>query len=63
MSAVLHPDQDIEHHHDKTHSTEALEDNAALDEKQHVGFAARVYPLLEMLRTAMSVPGGFMRAG
>lgn len=50
----LHPDQDIEHHHDKTHSTEALEDHTALDEKQHVGFAARVYPLLEMLRTAMS---------
>ncbi|WP_028833891.1 DUF1840 domain-containing protein [Pseudoduganella sp. UC29_71] len=50
----LHPDQDIEHHQDKTHSTEALEDDAALVEKQHIGFAARVFPLLEMLRAAIS---------
>lgn len=50
----LHPDQDIEHHPDHTHSADALEDDKPLAEKQHVGFAARVYPLLEMLRTATS---------
>lgn len=50
----LYPDQDIEHHEDKTHSTAALEDDTALQEKQHIGFAARVYPLLEMLRAAVT---------
>ncbi|KQW91761.1 hypothetical protein ASC94_16145 [Massilia sp. Root418] len=50
----LHPDQDIEHHQDTTHSADALEGDAALVEKQHVGFATRVFPLLEMLRAAVS---------
>jgi hypothetical protein len=50
----LHPDQDIEHHPDHTHSADALEDDSELLEKQHVGFAARVFPLLEMLRTALT---------
>lgn len=51
----LHPDMDIEHHPDSTHSADALDgDGPDLVEKQHVGFAARVYPLLEMLRTAMT---------
>jgi hypothetical protein len=50
----LHPDQDIEHHPDHTHSADALEGDPELLEKQHVGFAARVFPLLEMLRTALT---------
>ena len=50
----LHPDQDIEHHHDKTHSAAALDDDEPLAEKQHIGFATRVFPLLEMLRAAIS---------
>lgn len=51
----INPDLDIEHHPDTTHNTEALDgDGSDLAEKQHVGFATRVYPLLEMLRSAQN---------
>lgn len=48
----LHPDVDIEH---DVHTPERDEDEAAeLADKQRVGFGARAYPLLEMLRSAMA---------
>lgn len=48
----LHPEVSAEH---DVHTQEAEEGEAAeLVEKQHVGFAARAYPLLEMLRAAMT---------
>lgn len=46
----LHPDQDVEHdvHTHEQEEGETIEHARA----QHVGFSARAFPLLEMLRSA-----------
>lgn len=48
----LHPEHDVEH---DIHTPEKEEDETAEHAKeQRVGFAARAYPMLEMLRAAKS---------
>ena len=49
----LHPEVDAEHaSHSHPHHLPEEDETAEMAEKNHIGFAQRAYPLLEMLRTA-----------
>jgi hypothetical protein len=49
----LHPEVDAGHaNHSHAHHLPEEDETAEMAEKNHIGFAQRAYPLLEMLRTA-----------
>jgi hypothetical protein len=49
----LHPEVDAEHaNHSHPHHLPEEDETADMAEKNHIGFAQRAFPLLEMLRAA-----------
>ncbi|GGY17794.1 DUF1840 family protein [Massilia dura] len=49
----LHPEVDAEHaSHSHPHHLPEVDETAEMAEKNHIGFAQRAFPLLEMLRAA-----------